>query len=266
METYCATVVEFARALGTADVRSRGMTAWKDYLGAYIESARFAAIRGEADALREALSSVRVCLFIRHGAVRVKKYEGEAEYGDEIERMFGRLARKAPARTILAQFTDSRDLNRVEADILDRVANLYPDVFGGEVGEFRSRNASYADPGVVAFDREIQFYVSYLDYIAPIRRSGSAFCYPKVSRASKELRSRGRLRHRPREQARPEGRGAGAERFLSRRGRADTGRDGTRPGRQDDLRPSLRPTALPSAPRPARARGARRGSCSAIKY
>ena len=189
VETYCATVVEFARALGTADVRSRGMTAWKDYLGAYIESARFAAIRGEADALREALSSVRYCLFIRHGAVRVKKYEGEAEYGDEIERMFGRFAQGA-GKDYLAQFTDSRDLNRVEADILDRVANLYPDVFG-ELGEFRSRNASYADPGVVAFDREIQFYVSYLDYIAPIRRSGSAFCYPKVSRASKELRSRG---------------------------------------------------------------------------
>ncbi len=132
---------------------------------------------------------MRYCLFIRHGAVRVKKYEGEAEYGDEIERMFGRFAQGA-GKDYLAQFTDSRDLNRVEADILDRVANLYPDVFG-ELGEFRSRNASYADPGVVAFDREIQFYVSYLDYIAPIRRSGSAFCYPKVSRASKELRSRG---------------------------------------------------------------------------
>ena len=189
VETYCETVVELGRTLGKADIRSRGMTACRDYLKAYAESARFAALRGEAGALREALASVRYCLFIRHDAVRVKKYEGEAEYGVEIERMFDRFA-QGGGKDYLAQFTDSRDLNEVEADILDMVASLYPGEFE-ELGDFRSRNTSYADPCIVAFDREIQFYVSYLDYIAPIRRSGSPFCYPRVIHASKELHSRG---------------------------------------------------------------------------
>ena len=189
VETYCATVVELGRALGKAELRSRGMTACRDYLRDYVGSWRFAALRGEAGALREALASVRYCLFIRHDAVRVKKYEGEAEYSVEIERIFERFAQGA-GKEYLTQFTDSRDLNDVEADILDMVAILYPGEFE-ELGGFRSRNASYADPCIVAFDREIQFYVSYLDYIAPIRRAGSAFCYPKVSRVSKELQSRG---------------------------------------------------------------------------
>lgn len=37
------------------------------------------------------------------------------------------------------------------------------------------------------FDREIQFYLSYCDYIAPCKRAGLGFCYPGVSATSKEV-------------------------------------------------------------------------------
>ncbi len=41
---------------------------------------------------------------------------------------------------------------------------------------------------MIAFDRGIQFYLSYLEYIAPARRTGLRFCYPCVSATSKAVR------------------------------------------------------------------------------
>jgi len=43
---------------------------------------------------------------------------------------------------------------------------------------------------VVRFDREVQFYISYLDYIGRLKRAGLAFSYPIVSRDTKEVYGR----------------------------------------------------------------------------
>jgi DNA mismatch repair ATPase MutS len=46
------------------------------------------------------------------------------------------------------------------------------------------------DPAVLAFDREIQFYLAYLDYIEPLRSAGLPFCYPDVSPGSRHVYAR----------------------------------------------------------------------------
>jgi DNA mismatch repair protein MutS len=40
---------------------------------------------------------------------------------------------------------------------------------------------------MVVFDREVQFYLAYLDYIAPLRRTGLPFCYPVLSDTDQDV-------------------------------------------------------------------------------
>jgi len=51
-------------------------------------------------------------------------------------------------------------------------------------------HGAYLDETVTRFDREIQFYVAYLAYIAPIRQAGLRFCHPTVSATSKAVHAR----------------------------------------------------------------------------
>ena len=37
------------------------------------------------------------------------------------------------------------------------------------------------------FDREIQFYIAYLEYVSPFKRAGVHFCYPHISNTCKDI-------------------------------------------------------------------------------
>ncbi len=77
-------------------------------------------------------------------------------------------------------------MDHVEAQILDLVTRLYPDIFG-HLDDYCIRNRKYLDETLARFDREIQFYVAYLGYLARFKRVGLKFCYPRISIASKEV-------------------------------------------------------------------------------
>jgi DNA mismatch repair protein MutS len=81
-------------------------------------------------------------------------------------------------------------LDRVEGQVLDLVARLNPGPFGA-LGRYFENHQDFLDPGVAAFDRDSQFYIAYLDHIAPLRSSGLAFCYPLLSMSPNCTRARG---------------------------------------------------------------------------
>jgi DNA mismatch repair protein MutS len=80
-------------------------------------------------------------------------------------------------------------MNHVEAQVLDLVAKLHPDVFG-TLDEFCTRHRSYLDRTIAEFDREVQFYLAYLAYIERLKAAGLPFCYPHVSARSNEVDAR----------------------------------------------------------------------------
>jgi DNA mismatch repair protein MutS len=77
-------------------------------------------------------------------------------------------------------------MNHVEAAILDLVTKLYPETFS-ELENYGAAHKDFADSAIIRFDREIQFYVACLDYMGRFKKAGLNVCYPRVTRACKEV-------------------------------------------------------------------------------
>jgi DNA mismatch repair protein MutS len=182
---YCDAVTTLTGDLAAAGLQSRGFRAFRDHLAGYAGSAEFTALAGQTTGLLEQLAGIRYCLHIRDSRVRVTRYDGEADYSAEVAATFARFAHGA-VKDYRSRFADLADMDHVEAGILDLVAKLYPEIFAS-LDEFCDARRGYLDAAVAVFDREVQFYAAYLEFLAQLRGAGLGFCYPQVSGESKEV-------------------------------------------------------------------------------
>ncbi|MGA2613446.1 MAG: DNA mismatch repair protein MutS [Spirochaetia bacterium] len=185
VEIYCDAVQSLARDISVLEVKSRGLVSFCTYLAGYAASEGFSSLLAQTKKLQADLPSVQYCTLVSAGRVRVRKYESEIDYSAEVERTFEKFNQGA-VKDYLTKFRNGSDMNHVEAQVLDLVARLHPEIFQ-DLDDYCARNAGYLDETVAAFDREVQFYISYLDFIAGVKRVGLQFCYPSVSDIRKEV-------------------------------------------------------------------------------
>jgi DNA mismatch repair protein MutS len=179
------TVCTLHEALAVLDVRSRGFVGLRDYLNRYVESDTFTALAQDTQSVEKDLAAVQYAVQLRGNRVRVSRYEGEPDMSAEIERTFEKFKQGA-VNDYRVRFRENADMNHVEAQILDLVAKLHPETFA-ELEEFCARHQRFLDDSVGRFDREIQFYLAYLEYMAPLKAKGLAFSLPRVSARSKDI-------------------------------------------------------------------------------
>jgi DNA mismatch repair ATPase MutS len=77
-------------------------------------------------------------------------------------------------------------MNSIEESILGAVAQLYPKIFH-TLDEYSKQHVDFLDDTISAFDREVQFYISYLTLISSIKSEELVFCYPEMLDTSKEI-------------------------------------------------------------------------------
>ncbi|MCZ2076245.1 MAG: hypothetical protein LC130_14735 [Bryobacterales bacterium] len=182
---YCTAVSRLARELALAELRSSGFRAFREYLAAYAESEGFVSLSTETERLRNDLSSITYSLLIEGKRITVSRHEPAPDYGADVLRTFEKF-KQGVAKDYRFEFRSGPDMDHVEAAILDRVARLFPDVFLS-LDEYCRRQRAYLDYTLAEFDREVQFYVACLEYTAPFKQAGLAFCYPSVVAESKEV-------------------------------------------------------------------------------
>lgn len=187
VEIYCDAVEHLAHDLFQADLKSRGLLAFREYLAEYAESGHFRTLLTEAIKLKSDLASIRYCILIKGSSVTVRHYASEIDYSAAVEETFTKF-RQGAVKDYRVKFRAS-GMNHIEAQVLDRVALLNPGVFNA-LDNYCTRYRSYLEKTIADFDREIQFYIAYLEYAETFKRAGLRFCYPRVSDKSKNVSNR----------------------------------------------------------------------------
>jgi DNA mismatch repair protein MutS len=185
VEIYCDAINAFADDLFRENLKSCGFLGFADYLACYASSVRFRSLLTQTKKLKADLARVKYCVLIKGSSFTVRKYDSEIDYSVNVEETFEKFKQGA-FTDYRVKFSTSEDMNHIEAKVAEFVAKLHPEVFVA-LDEYCARNVDYLDETVAAFDREIQFYIAYLDYTAALKRAGLRFCYPRISDTSKEV-------------------------------------------------------------------------------
>jgi DNA mismatch repair protein MutS len=176
---YCRTLASLRTDLSLADVSSRGLRDFADYVANYVDSDHFQTLVAETDTVHAELGKIRYTVHIKRLRVHVEKFEVQTDYSADVAAVFDRF-RPADGPDYHMKLKDYPDMNHVEEQILQRVAKLYPEAFG-LLDQFCAGRRDFVDPTIATFNREIGFYLSYLAFMGRFGPDGLAFSYPEVS-------------------------------------------------------------------------------------
>jgi DNA mismatch repair ATPase MutS len=185
IERYIEAVTGLTGALGGMTLQSEGLKSFAEYLKAYVESDVFQKMCSRTKKLREQLSTVEYCMLIKHGVIRVRKYEGQPDRAKDILTTFSKF-NQGDSRDYQFHVTDESQDLRMEAIVLNMVAMFYKDIFA-ELDAYSDKYYNFIDETIARFAREIQFYLSWFEFITPMRQAGLQFCYPKMCADSENM-------------------------------------------------------------------------------
>lgn len=188
LHAYGKVVCTLADALRAAAPASDGFRQLGAYLRGYTEGEELRTLREETRELLAQLGEIRYSVRIKGPRVEVSRDQGEADWGQEISATFARFQSGRVERPEVQQppprhhtLLEAPWLNTVDERILTQVALLFPQLFA-RIDAYVRRYQDYADPVVTRTAAQLQFYLCYRQYIAPLRAAGIAFCHPSFSR------------------------------------------------------------------------------------
>lgn len=188
VEKYCSALKSYSAALDGLTLHSPGFSSLRDYLAGLVQSEKFTTLFREAASIESELSAIRYEVFIDGVRLVIRHLQNEQDYSRDVLATFQRFSQGA-VKDYRISFSESLEMNHLEAEILDQVARLNSSPFS-RMKRFYEENQGFWDPVVDRYDREIHFYLAYVGIMHDLGQIGLAFCYPEVSATCKEESSR----------------------------------------------------------------------------
>jgi len=185
---YCDAISSLSTDLNSASLSSEGMTSFREFLNQYVTSIPFTKLLEESKQLKADLGSFRYNILIKGDLIKVQKYEDATDYSVDVLATFEKF-KQGEAKSYLSKLNVTKGMNHIEAQILNYVARLFPDIFA-TLDKFCNEHENFIDETIRRFDREIQFYVACIDFYSTIKEMGLKFCYPDITASNKEIFSK----------------------------------------------------------------------------
>ncbi|MCL5882076.1 MAG: DNA mismatch repair protein MutS [Candidatus Thermoplasmatota archaeon] len=177
---YFDAIREFAGKLGSAHLDSKGLRSMRDYVQAYVNSQGFREMSEEARRTKAGISAIRYEMSIGSSRVTVRKDRGRENYNEIVREAFDKFRENKESAGNRQRLNDP-SMSHVEIAVLWLIARLFPEEFNALM-RFYENHTDFIDPVLARIYRELQFYISYLEYIATVRNAGLEFCIPEIGK------------------------------------------------------------------------------------
>lgn len=181
-ERYCNSVTKLKEELSNTEIISDGILAFKRYVNDYVETERYQSLTLAITKLREEFSEIEYTMLIDGGTIKIRKYEDQIDYSKKIVTTFEKFRQK-DAEDYRHKLSEKPEADHVEVGVLDVLSKLYKDTFNN-LSDFCSEYINFDDETIIRFSQDLQFYISWLDYIEPLKDSGLNFNYPTMEKTS----------------------------------------------------------------------------------
>lgn len=129
--------------------------------------------------VRSAFDELNYCLLVKGSTIKIRRYEDQEDESNYIRELFSKFA-VGESKDYRQKLNENAIAYHVESGILDILVKQYPDEFK-DLDELTKKFPSFLDGACERFALEMQFYFSYIDYIAPIKKAGLSFCCPSIA-------------------------------------------------------------------------------------
>lgn len=186
-QQYCHAIKAMVDELKQDSLESAGLSNFAEYLHDYALSDAFISLSSYVERLKSNLATVKYCMLINSGTIRVRKYEGQQDHSREILQVFDKFKQSA-TKDYRHKLSEEPRAEHVEAAVLNLVATWYKDIFD-DLDRFCTQYQNFIDDRISLFSREVQFYIAYLEYIQRFQEIGLNFCYPEMCTSKEHIKS-----------------------------------------------------------------------------
>ncbi|MGN7797708.1 MutS-related protein [Leifsonia sp. 22587] len=176
---YADVVGSAADALTRCPLHSVALQAAAQVLAEYVDSEPFTRLSMDTRSVTAQLDAVKYGIHIQGGSVTVVADASGTDQSDAVMTAFARF-KHTDACSHRTRFVDMLEMNRVEAGVLDLVAEVFPTVFQA-LERFAGEHAAFLDTTVARYERELHLYLSVLDHLNAAAGATLPTCLPELT-------------------------------------------------------------------------------------
>ncbi|MCR5625575.1 MAG: hypothetical protein K6G11_10160 [Lachnospiraceae bacterium] len=178
---YTSLVDNLYKVLCDESLNSTGLISVRDFLNRYINSAQYSQMKAEMNSITDELNKIHYRVRIRGNYLEVMNKETPIDYSDVIKDTFKVFKQYETESYLYHGFQVSIKLNAAEEKVMSGVVSYHINEFK-RLKQFANTYKEYTHPEILNFYKEIQFYLSYVEFMRPLKKKGLMFTYPVFNR------------------------------------------------------------------------------------